>query len=198
MKTDQNNWEIGLSAWIIQDGNYDNFETNQSLEFALEFFPQTYRTSDIHSKSARRVGAAKYEIIGEVVFMTPDVWILDFGICAFQESKPPEGVTIRSFVAAEIYLGIDPFFYFEYLYTRKNMPPLIYSWKINSIRQQTAAFIETQEPSGRKILIRDEKKLGYRSIPKTDAWKDDQGNAEYVLNCARLDVQPKFKRVTTI
>ena len=96
----------------------------------------------------------------------------------------------------EVYLGIDPFFYFERLYTLPEIPPLIYSWRINSIGQQTAPFIETREPSGQKVMIRDEKKLGYKAIGKTDAWKDDGGNAEYVLNCTRLDVTPKFESAT--
>jgi hypothetical protein len=196
MNADQYKWEIGLSSWIIQDGNYPDFTTGQHAEFALEFYSQTYQKSDMRSKSSKNLGAAKYEIIGEVVYLTPELWVLDFGICAFQESKPAEGISVGSFVAAEIYLSIDPFFYFERLYTLPKMPALIYSWKINSVGQQTAPFVETREPSGQKVLIRDENKLGYRAIAKTDAWKDDGGNAEYVLTCTRLDVQPKFESAT--
>ena len=131
--TTQQKWEIGLSSWIMQDGNYDNFEVGQNAEFALEFYSQTYRKSDGQARSAKGLGAAKYDIIGEVTYLTPEVWILDFGICAFQESKPPEWISVGSFVAAEVYLGIDPFFYFERLYTLPGMPPLIYSWRIKSI-----------------------------------------------------------------
>jgi hypothetical protein len=196
MKTDHCEWEIGLSSWIIQDGNYGNFQTGQHAEFALEFHSKAYRKSDVRSKSSKGLGSAKYEIIGEIVYLKPEVWVLDFGICAFQESKPPEGISVGSFVAAEIYLSIDPFFYFERLYTLPKMPALIYSWKINSIGQQTAPFIETRKPSGQKVLIRDENKLGYKVIAKTDAWKDDGGNAEYVLTCTRLDMQPKFESAT--
>jgi len=196
MNNTQHEWEIGLSSWIIQDGNYDNFETGQVAEFALEFYSKTFQPSNTKQKSFKRLGAAKYEITGEVIYLTPEVWVLDFGICAFQESKPPEGINVGSFVAAEIYLGIDPFFYFERLYTLPKMSPLIYSWKINSIGQQTAPFIETREPSGQKVLIRDENKLGYRTIAKTDAWKDDGGSAEYVLTCTRLNVPPKFENAT--
>ena len=31
-------WLIGLSAWIIQDGNYGDFSVGQRAEFALEFY----------------------------------------------------------------------------------------------------------------------------------------------------------------
>jgi hypothetical protein len=196
-------WEIGLAAWIIQDGNYDNFETGQTAEFALEFYSPNYKKSESHSKSCNRLGGAEYSIVGEVIYLRTDMWVLDFGLCAFQDSEPPEGIRVGDFIAAEISLGVDPYFYFETLYALPGIPPLIYSWKINAIDQQTAPFIESREPSGQKVLIRDgkvlirdEKKLGYKPITKTDAWNDDGGHAEYVLTCAPLPNPPKFKSTT--
>jgi len=193
MNTIQQGWDIGLSSWIVQDGNYDDFETGQVVDFALELYSKAIRADETKQKSAKDLGRAMYSITGEIIYLTPDVWVLDFGIRAFQESKPPEGFVVGSFVAAEIYLGIDPFFYFEYLHRRPNIPALIYSWNINSVRQQTAPFVETRDPSGRKMLIRDETKHGFKAIKKTDAWTDDGGNAEYVLSCVQLDAPPKFR-----
>src|SRR5256885_14133137 len=92
--TTQREWEIGLSSWIIQDGNYPDFTVGQHAEFALEFYSQTYRKSDLQAKSAKGLGAAKYDIIGELIYLTSEVWVLDFGICAFQESKPPKGLSV--------------------------------------------------------------------------------------------------------
>ena len=192
----QETWEIGLSSWIIQDGNYPDFTVGQLAEFALEFYPTRVHLRESTAKLAKRLGAAKYEINGEIVYLTPDVWVLDFGVCAFQESTPPKGLSVGKFVTAEIYLGIDPFFYFERLYTLPRIPALVYSWKIDSIQQQTAPFLETREPSGQKVLVRDKKKLGYKTVEKTDARKDDDGHGEYVLSCTRLDVPPQFKSAT--
>jgi hypothetical protein len=31
-----NDWKIGLSAWIIQDGNYGEFRCHQRAEFEIE------------------------------------------------------------------------------------------------------------------------------------------------------------------
>jgi len=192
----QHTWEIGLSSWIIQDGNYPDFTVGQQAEFALELCPQSVCLSDPKVKYAKSLGAAKYEINGEIVFLNPEVWVLDFGLCAFQQSAPPNGLRVGKFVTAEIYLGIDPFFYFERLYMLSWMPPLVYSWIIDSISQQTAPFIETGEPSGQRILVRDQRKLGYRTIKGTNAWNDDEGHGEYVLNCTRLDVPPKMESAT--
>ena len=189
MTSAQHGWEIGLSSWIIQDGNYGDFETGQHAEFALEFYPQSYSKTDVRSKSSRSLGAAKYEIVGEVLYASPEAWVLDFGICAFRESEPPEGISVGDFVASEIHLGIDPFFYVARLHSLPSMPALIYSWRIELIRR----FIQAAGLLG-KVLVRDEKESGYEPVAKTDAWKDNEGMAEYVLTCLRLDVPPKFER----
>jgi hypothetical protein len=196
MSNTQYEFEIGLSAWIIQDGNYDNFESGQAAQFALEFFPKTTLFSEEKKKSFKCTGDARYEVVGEVVYRSAEVWALDFGLLAFQNAKPPEGVALGSFVTVELYLGIDPFFYFEGLHGLPGMPPMIYSWTINSIHRQTAPFIKTRDESGRQVLSRDQTKLGYKAIAKTDAWKDDKGNAEYILKCTKLDVPPASKITT--
>ncbi len=162
----------------------------------MEFYPQNIRPTELRVKSSKRLDAAKYEINAEIVYLTPEVWVLDFGICAFQESKPPKEMSVGNYVNAEIYLSIDPFFYFERLNAFPGIKPLVYSWKINLIRQQTAPFIETHKPFGQKVLIRDETKLGYEKLNQTDAWKDDDGHGEYILNCIRFDVAPKFQSAT--
>jgi len=196
MNGNKHEWEIGLASWIIQDGNYPDFITGQSAEFALEFYSKSSRVTEQKLKSGTCLGPSKYEISGEIVYLTDHVWVLDFGICAFQEAKPPDRMSVGDFITAEIYLGIDPFFYFEGLHKLPGMPPLIYSWKINSINQQTAPLIETRNPSGQKVLIRDEKKVGYKSIDKTDAWNEVSGHGEYILNCVKLDVPPKYESST--
>ncbi len=196
MKNQLHKWEIGLSAWIIQDGNYPDFEAGQVAEFALEFYPENIRGGRADSKTAKALGEAKYEINSQIVFLTSNVWVLDFGLRAFQESAPPKNLRVGDFIAAEIYLGIDPFFYFERLNRVPGIPPLVYSWKVESINQQTAPCIETQDASGRKILIRDKTKQGYKGLRVTNAWKDDDGHGEYVLDSRLLDVTPKFDSVT--
>jgi hypothetical protein len=47
-------------------------------------------------------------------------------------------------------------------------------------------------------MIRDETKLGYETIGQTDAWHDDNGHAEYVLNCTRENALPRHVGKYTI
>lgn len=185
-------WNIGVDSWIIQDGNYEDFNVGQIVEFALEFYPHKIELSSSQNRTVSLIGDSRYKINGEIVFIEDKLWIIDFGICAFQESYLPSNSKVGDFISADIYLGIDYYVYFESLYKIQGIPPLIYNWNIKKIFQQTAPFIES-ELEGRKVLIRDEKKLGYKEIQITNAWTDDNGSAHYILQCDKFDDTPKFK-----
>jgi hypothetical protein len=185
-------WKIDLSSWIIQDGNYRDFHCGDLAEFALEFFPKKIQISKSTERNAYLIKDSLYKINGQIIFYTQNVWIIDFGIKVFQEAEPVKNAKAGDFVCGEIYLGVDPFFYFENLYKIPDIPPLIYTWRINRIERQTAPFIETKTQSGQRILRRDESKRGYLEIEKTNAWEDDNGFAAYLLHCTKLNNETKL------
>jgi len=67
---------------------------------------------------------------------------------------------------------------------------LMYTWRIDRIRLQTAPFVETTV-IGSRVMVRDQARLGYADIERTDAWNDDGGNGEYLLTCMRHDIPPR-------
>jgi hypothetical protein len=73
------------------------------------------------------------------------------------------------------------------------MPPLIYTWRIAEISRQTAPFVEAGN-----MLVRDPTKLGWLPLERTDAWHDDDGLADYKLDCVLLDVPPKRSSTTAL
>jgi hypothetical protein len=198
------NWDIGLNSWIIQDGNYPDFEAGQTAEFAVEFWiPENARPVACDREiSAKKVSASWYDTIAEVVLQTDDITILNIGILVYNESSsplrslPPQGTRF----AIQLGLGVDPFFYFERLSKISEIPPLIYSWKILSILIETTPFIEKVAESGfsggGKVLMRDPQQFGYKEIPMTDAWHDDNGSAEYLFLCDLLPIPTKRSSVT--
>lgn len=107
------NWKIGLSSWIIQDGNYGDFRSHERAEFALEFFSQNLRPSASSEKQARWIHASRYEINAEVIFAAKRCFVIDLGVLAYREAEPPKSIRKGAWLRGEIYLGIDPFFYFE-------------------------------------------------------------------------------------
>jgi hypothetical protein len=194
------NWDIGLSAWIIQDGNYPDFEVGQTVEFALEFWlpPGVAARSSSGSVSANSLGDCLYDTVAEVLVQTDQITVLDIGVRVYQDASSrqlalPQG----SRVAVQLGLGVDPFDYFETLSKTGDVLPLIYSWRILSIRRQTGPFIDTVA-DGQKIRIRDPQRPGYEEILKTDAWNDDGSFAEYILRCELLPIPPKRESVTAM
>ena len=184
-------WNIGLPSWVIQDGNYGNVQCNQVVPFAVEFLPHDLAFSNPTNQSANFVSDSIYRIAGKIVFADDDSWVVDFGLAAFQNERPPDGVHIGEWVQGHIGLGIDPYFYVASLARKPSMLPLIYTWHIDRIRLQTAPYVETSV-MGSKVMVRDRAKLGYADIEQTDAWKDDGGNGEYLLTCTRLDLPPHY------
>lgn len=132
-----NSLNIGIDSWIIQDGNYDDFEIGQESKFAIEFYPISLKSSDCRSKSLTELNFNRYKICAQIIFCNKEVWVLDFGFMAFQEIEPPKFTAKDIWVEGEIYLGIDPFFYFEYLNKVPDMPCLTYDFKIEEILLET-------------------------------------------------------------
>jgi hypothetical protein len=75
---------------------------------------------------------------------------------------------------------------------------MIYSWQILAIHRQAAPFIETVSNDGRKMLVRDQSKLGYEEVPETNGWEDDGGYGDYVLRCILLPIAPKRTSSTAL
>jgi len=191
-------WDIALSAWIIQDGNYPEFFVGQVAEFAVEFrTPGVARlktatppTAAVHRRDS------VYDAVAEVVLRTDAITVLDVGVSVYRESSSADSDLIEgSRYALELELGVDPYFYFERLSQLEEVPPLIYSWRILAIFRQTAPFIDAVV-DGRRIRRRDPQRLGFEPIANTDAWTDDDGHGTYILRCEKLAISPKRESAT--
>ena len=185
-------WSLHLAAWIIQDGNYGDIARGDRLEAAVEFGcgTESLTLAVANEPSARHLGDCSYEVVGRVVVVEPDVWVIDIGIGVFNEHKPPPGLHAGDTISGRLELGVDPFFYFERLGKRPTMPPLIYTWHVAGIVRQTAPFVDV----GPRMRARDPSKLGWESVEQTDAWVHDGGHGEYVLRCELQADAPKRAR----
>jgi hypothetical protein len=194
-------WEISLEAWAIQDGNYRDFHRGQVAEFALEFTGGALTPTNSDDRGARSLGNAMYALTAEIVFVTADVFVLDFGLQAFRllAAPAPPHVQVGAVVAAaDIALSVDPFFYAKGLRDTPGIPPLVYTWRIHQILLQTAPFVPApnRAPGVTPVLIRDQAQIGWREIEQTRAWDDDNGHGWYLLQCALLATPPKHASVS--
>jgi len=175
------NLVIGLSAWIIQDGNYDDFQVGDISSFALEFYSENIKREG-SKKYYYKKSDSTYELCGQVVYLDEGSWVLDAGFLAYQESRPPKGLKKGDFVSGYFYIGIDPFFYFESLKHKESFPDLTYKWKIEIIEMEATPFIEQNN-----TFVRDKSKVSFIDKDKTDAWGDFEGNAHYLLHCEKIE-----------
>ncbi len=177
---------VGLSSWIIQDGNYGDFTVGQHAKFALEFGAlNELRPATEGPLSAAYLGASRYRVRARVAFVAKKVWVIDAGaFMAFRE-QPREGAQLGAFVEGDVYLGIDPFFYFEGLYKIRGMPPLSYRWIVREIQLETTPWRDGRLANGTRTRERDESKESFAPVTATNAWHDDGGLGHYILSCVR-------------
>jgi hypothetical protein len=142
---------------------------------------------------ANHIKESLYNVNGKVIFCSEGFVVLDIGILVYCETK--ELFEVNKYLNGKINLGIDPYFYFEYGYKRKGIPPLIYSWTLTGLLIETAPFIESILDTDERILIRDPAKLKKIAINSTNAWYDDNGSASYLLICKVIDLKPAYKLV---
>ncbi len=161
---------VALAAWVIQDGNYGEFEPGDA-EFALEFHPE--RLARIPSSPGASFRSSDstdlYAVNGTVVYCSERPWVIDVGVLAYCDVAPPAWVAKGVDFEGDVRLGVDPFTYFERLHERQGFPALIYSWRIERIWVAT----ETAPP---------------REVPRSDAWGSDlkDGSTTYLLDVTPL------------
>jgi hypothetical protein len=175
---------IGLNSWIVQDGNYDDFTVGGSYRFALEFYPHDIAPStavdDSVAPGLHHTIGATYAARGKIVRTAASNWVVDFGVPAFQGAEPPGWARPGMLVAGRVYLGIDPFFYFEELKNEPGMPNLFRRWLVQRILLETTPW-QTSTDGGRTVMTRADVPRSFVEVPRTDAWKHDGGHAHYVL-----------------
>ncbi len=178
---------VAVDSWIIQDGNYSDFAVGDRAKFALEFAGSTLRPSATKKTAARHLGQGAYEVCAQVLFVEANVWVIDFGVCAFWESKPPEYAKPGAWIEGDLVVGIDPFFYMEYLHRVSGMPNLFYNWTVASIMRNDTPWLVEVNAHGGKMLSRDQTNEVWTNVFRTDAWNDDEGRSSYVVSVDRRD-----------
>lgn len=184
-------YAIGLSGWIIQDGNYSDFRQADPAAFAVEFFPLddlAIRPPEQQPTkcSVRHLKGSHYRASGRVLHVAKDWWALDIGFGVFRDRPPPAGVYPGATVRGIVDLSLDHYSYFESLGHESDAPPLIYNWLIRKIEIQTASWLK----AGGRGAERDACRLAWREIERTDARQDDGGHAEYLLHCTHMETPP--------
>lgn len=177
--------QVGLSSWIVADGNYGDFSVGDVRSFALEYYNEHELQPAMAPISHRHLGGARYDVTGRCRHLgglsrqlTPTWCVIDIGVLAYRElhslMAPPD------VFSGQIYLGVDPFFYFETLARETDAPAIIYNWRIHRIEVETAPRVLKD---GMWIYDPDKRRLA-------DV-QDTKGGEDFVLHCERLADLPQ-------
>lgn len=177
---------IGLSSWIIQDGNYPDFELGKEYKFALEVGPEGLILSNEKLKSLNQTHGSQYTFDAEVLIHEPGLTVIDAGVLCYHEGQIADGLKAGDYISGDLYLGVDPFFWLESHSRRSDVPNLFYRWLVKEILLETTPWQESLDSTGRKCLSRVEASKSFKPVERTNAWEDDDQNAHYVLRCERL------------
>ena len=175
---------VGLDSWIIQDGNYADFQSGAEYRFALEFYPHALAPAPntLLPQLRHRTGGVN-EVQGTVLHCSDSAWVVDFGVPAFNIGTPPEWATRPGqSIVGLVHLGVDPYFYKEDLRNRAGMPDLFRRWRVLRILLETTPWVQTDQ----RTWCRDHSQESFREVATTNAWDDDDGNGHYVLECTLL------------
>jgi hypothetical protein len=187
-------WFFRLPAWAIQDGNYEDFRTGQTAEFAVEFYMPDWTVASqqlppvVELAPGQRVEACRYSIVAEVVPILDHAWVIDCGvILAFCRGRLPEGLTTGSLISGEAGLNVDTWASFGNV-DLPTMPGLVNRWQVRRILRDTAPWIKVAP----RLLERDPTRQGWEVIEATNAWKDEPSphSADYVFECELLSRRP--------
>ena len=99
--------------------------------------------------------------------------------------EPPSFAKIGDWVEGDIFVGIDPFFYKEYLHKLPGMPNLYYNWKVEGVLRQDTPWFSAVNEQARVTLSRDAARERWTDVQHTKAWDDDDGRESDVLRCGR-------------
>jgi hypothetical protein len=200
-------WMIEVAPWVIQDGNYADFKVGQTAEFALEFTGRDLVPAEKPGPSVRAIADARYEVCAHVVAIDAEKddpsWIIDFGLRAYANGRPPNGTGIGDWVQGETLLMVDHYWYFEFLSKRVESPELTYTWEIDEIIRETAPTASEHQPGWGEVWMPQHDKRTLDPVKQTDAWGDDSFGGEkpptfldYRLGCRLQPVPPKRRGLT--
>jgi hypothetical protein len=173
-------WTVGIQAWVIQDGNYDEFLVGRRYEFEVEALPLLVEESAIAEvPRVRHVEDGRHEFSGAVLkFLGHGAWVIDFGVYCYGKGPLPEGLQIGDTLAGEVsFFLASPSVYEEAFGTQA--PFRTYSWRVDEIHLDTTPWVDEGG------VLRRPTNAGYVGVQATNALADDP-TAFYLLDCTLL------------
>jgi hypothetical protein len=165
-------WNLHYAEWIIGDGEPDRHIGDVFDWFALGFWSEEKLVKiDEAQKSAVPHSDFKYRVVAEVVYVSENACIIDFGLKATTtDDLLPSDCRTGDFVTGEIGLRLP---LVTEVGPEEEFKKLAYRWRINRISADFTPYVNNR---------RDESRIEYLEIPSTASVKA----SSYVLHCCKV------------
>ncbi len=186
-------WHFALDPSAIQGGTYPDFYRGQQAEFVVEVRTEAW---DLASgpPTAVRVDSYRYDLVGRVEAVGEQVWLLDCGLLVGCRGRPPAGADVGQHLSGRGTLRLSP----DHLQA-EGLPSLRHTWFVERVFHRAddggagdlGALSEAL--SGFEGLYGGPEEPGWEELGFTAAWQDDDGRADYLLECLLVDEDaPQF------
>lgn len=172
-------WNLHYAGWIIGDGEPDRRVGEVFDWWVLEFGSlQGLASAKENTRSATPAGDFDYQIVAEVIFISPESdrlagCLIDFGLKAIGYScELPSGSKQGDYVSGTITIGLPA--------TAPTLPEALFKgleqrWRVNRI------FADLT-PYSPETCMRDPSRIQYQEVDSTESVRAD----DYVLNCSEV------------
>jgi hypothetical protein len=172
-------WNLSYEEWIIGDGQPDR-EVGEVFDwFSIAFWTwEPLKKTEERLRSVIAIPDFKYRVVAEVVFLSENACVIDFGLGATASSDrlllPCE---IGQYVTGEIRLSLPLCTEVLPDDTSKN---LMHRWKINRISADLTPHVAS--PDNPRFFTRDETRVRHQDVQSTQTVKV----TDYILHCVEV------------
>jgi hypothetical protein len=180
-------WLFEVEGWELGD-TLGDLSRGDRLEVALAFRPDDLQRAGVNAEvSAQHVQWHRYAVSGKVVFCGEESWVMDFGLLAACPNRQrPANIGVGAALSGHIWLGsLTAGIWGEDLF-EPPAPPLDHVWRVERVWIETTPWIEIAPRSYERASV----PPSFAEVDATDYASDDEGRADYLLDCVLLERKP--------
>lgn len=165
-------WNLHYEDWIIGDGEPDRQVGDVFDWFALAIWgDEKLRKIGEAQKSAVPISDFRYRVVAEVIYVSQNACIIDFGLRATTtDDLLPSDCQAGDFITGEIGLRLP---LVTEVGPEEELKKLAYRWRVNGISADFTPYVNSR---------RDESRIAYQDVPSTASVKASC----YVLRCCKV------------
>gem|GEM_PF-5502098 len=194
-------WHLSLDPSVIQGGTHADIHRGQQAAFAVTigspiWVParaqspaqgaaraqspaQGAARAQVPEVAAVRVEGSSYDVVARVTAATDASWVLDCGLLVGCEGPPPPGIDVDHWLTGRAHLGVSA----QRPHPAGGAAAPVYTWFIERIHHRSTDDVGLPDLG----LFGGPEEPGWEELAFTDAWRDDGGRADYLLDCLLVD-----------